>query len=293
MPAFRGGGLGRGLSSLIPETRPAAAGIGSGATLLEVAPGQIRPNPRQPRQHFDHAALRELADSITEHGLLQPLVVTALPPSESGIAEYQLIAGERRWQAAKLAQLERVPAILKVASGQQSLELALIENIQRADLNALEEATAYQQLHQDYGLTHEEIAKRVSKSRVTITNCLRLLTLPGPARHALVDGQISEGHARVLLSLPTEPAQLDLLRTVLERHLSVRQTEEAARRMLAGETGAAEPNPRDPETVDVERHLQELLGTRVALSRTAKGGKITIHFYSDDELGGLLDRLMR
>jgi ParB family chromosome partitioning protein len=290
MPAFRGG-LGRGLSSLIPEARP--DGNGAGATLLEIAPGQIRPNPQQPRQHFDHAALRELADSIAEHGLLQPLVVTALPPTGSGMAEYQLIAGERRWQAAKLAQLERVPVIVKEASGQQSLEMALVENVQRADLNPLEEAAAYQQLHQEYGLTHEEIAKRVGKSRVTVTNSLRLLTLPGPARHALVDGQISEGHARVLLSLPTEAAQLELLRAVLERHLSVRQTEDAARRMLAGENGANEPPARDPETVDLERHLQELLGTRVALNRTATGGKITIHFYSDEELNGLVERLRR
>jgi ParB family chromosome partitioning protein len=189
--------------------------------LLEVAPGQIRPNPRQPRQRFEETALQELAASIVEHGLLQPLIVTPLPASEAGIPEFQLIAGERRWQAAKLAHLPRVPVIVKEATPRQSLEMALIENIQRADLNPLEEAAAYQQLHQDHGLTHEEIARRVGKSRVTITNSLRLLSLPREARRLLLEGEISEGHARVLLSLPSEAARLELLRLVLARHLSV------------------------------------------------------------------------
>ncbi|HLY66718.1 MAG TPA: ParB/RepB/Spo0J family partition protein [Chloroflexota bacterium] len=290
MATFKGG-LGRGLSSLIPEAK--AAGTGGGTALLEVAPGQIRPNPRQPRQHFDNAALRELADSITEHGLLQPLVVSALPTSETGIPEFQLIAGERRWQAAKLAQLPRVPVIIKEASPQQSLEMALIENVQRADLNPMEEATAYQQLHQDYGLTHEEIAKRVGKSRVTITNSMRLLSLPGPARHALVDGQISEGHARVLLSLRTEAGQLQLLRQVMERHLSVRQTEDLARRILSGEQNGANHADQNPQTASLERNLQQLLGTKVGLRRTAKGGRLTIYFYSDEELSGLIERFQR
>jgi len=287
---FRGG-LGRGLSSLIPEGKGPEEG-GQPAALIEVAPGQIRPNPQQPRQHFDNTALRELADSITEHGILQPLVVSQLPSSETGLQEYQLIAGERRWQAAKLAQLPKVPVIVKEASAQLSLELALIENVQRADLNPMEEATAYQQLYQDYGLTHEEIAHRVGKSRVTITNCLRLLTLPGPARHALVDAQISEGHARVLLSLPTEAAQLELLHAVLERHLSVRQTEDAARRMLAGESAPA-AEPENPQLVQLEHDLQQTLGTKVSINRGSKGGKLTIHFYSDEELEAVVDRLRR
>jgi ParB family transcriptional regulator, chromosome partitioning protein len=289
MPPFRGG-LGRGLSSLIPDTKPSA--LGEEAALLQVAPGQIRPNPQQPRQHFDNTALRELADSITEHGLIQPLVVSALAASETGLQEYQLIAGERRWQAAKLAQLPKVPVIVKEVSPQQSLELALIENVQRADLNPMEEAIAYQQLYQDYGLTHEEIARRVGKSRVTITNSLRLLSLPGPARHSLVDGQISEGHARVLLSLPTEAAQHQLLRAVLERHISVRQTEDLARRMLAGQEGATQP-AADPDLTRLEHDLQTLLGTKVSLNRGAKGGRLTIHFYSDEELEGVVQRLRR
>jgi len=288
MPPPRGG-LGRGLSALIPESRPPDA---TGERLAHVAPGQIRPNPQQPRQHFDEAALRELADSILEHGLLQPLIVAALPPSASGIAEYQLIAGERRWRAAKLAQLPRVPVIVKDAAREQSLELALIENIQRADLNALEEASAYQHLHQDYGLTHEQIAQRVGKSRVAITNALRLLALPLEARRAVLEGQLSEGHARVLLSLPEEQAQLQLLRLVLAKRLSVRQTEELARRML---TAPAESGERESaaaiQLAALERDLQAMLGTKVSLNRAAKGGKLTIYFYSDEELEGLIGRL--
>ncbi|HLG71828.1 MAG TPA: ParB/RepB/Spo0J family partition protein [Chloroflexota bacterium] len=287
MPAPRGG-LGRGLSSLIPEAKPAEPVNGG---LLQVAPGQIRPNPQQPRQHFDQQALQELADSIAEHGVLQPLVVSPLPPSDSGVQEYQLIAGERRWQAAKLAQLPRVPVLVKEAGAQEALELALIENIQRADLNPLEEAGAYQQLHDEYGLTHEDIAKRVGKSRVTVTNALRLLGLPAEARKAVVDGQITEGHARVLLSLPTEAAQLRLLVLIIGRQLTVRQTEQAARAMLA-EPHNALPEP-DVQTAALEHDLQSLLGTKVALNRGAKGGRLTIYFYSDEELEGVISRLRK
>ena len=280
MASFKGG-LGRGLSALIPERPTSEQGA-----LLEVAPGQIRRNPHQPRQRFDPTSLHELADSIAEHGVLQPLMVTALPMAPAGLPEYQLIAGERRWQAAKLAGLARVPVLVKEASEQQTVELALIENVQRADLNALEEAGAYQQLSRDFGLTHDEIARRVGKSRVAITNSLRLLALPAEARQAVIDGQISEGHARALLSLPTERGQLELLRQVLERQLSVRQTEEAARRLLA----APEPKAR-PEPDDLERTLQSLLGTKVSLARGKRGGRLTIHFYSDEELEGIIARL--
>ena len=288
MPPVRGG-LGRGLSALIPEAKPAPEAPNG---LLEVAPGQIRPNPQQPRQRFDETALQELAASIAEHGLLQPLVVTPLAPSASGIAEYQLIAGERRWQAAKLARLPRVPVVVKQATPRESLEMALIENIQRAELNPLEEAAAYQQLHQEHGLTHEEIARRVGKSRVTITNSLRLLSLPREVRQLLLDGAISEGHARALLSLTSENLRLELLRLVLDRHLSVRHTEDAARHLQAEAAAepAAKPAP-DIHAAALERDLQAMLGTKVALSRAAKGGKLTIWFYSDEELDGIVGRL--
>ncbi len=207
--------------------------------------------------------------------------------------EYQLIAGERRWQAAKLAQLPRVAVIVKDANAQESLEMALIENLQRADLHPLEEAEAYHQLHQEYGLTHEDIARRVGKSRVAVTNSLRLRTLRAEARRALAEGQISEGHARVLLSLPSEPAQAQLLQVVIQRHLSVRQTEEAARRMLAAPPQEATSTEPDVLSAAVERDLQALLGTKVSLNRAAKGGKLTIYFYSDEELDGLVQRLRR
>ncbi|MGH2469940.1 MAG: ParB/RepB/Spo0J family partition protein, partial [Chloroflexota bacterium] len=177
-------------------------------------------------------------------------------------------------------------------SDQQLIELALIENIQRADLNALEEAAAYQELQREYGLTHEEIARRVGKSRVTVTNSLRLLSLPNPIRHALVDGKISEGHARVLLSLPTETAQLQMLRLVVERHLNVRQTEEAARRALASgdkENGATPE--RDANVERLETDLSSSLGTKVSLTRGPRGGRLTIFFYSDEELDSLASRL--
>ncbi|HEU0166288.1 MAG TPA: ParB/RepB/Spo0J family partition protein [Chloroflexota bacterium] len=277
--AFRGG-LGRGLSALIPE-RPA----GDGPALLEVAPGQVRPNPQQPRQRFEPEALRELADSIAQHGILQPLIVTALPPSDSGLQEYQLIAGERRWQAAKLAGLARVPVLVKDASPRSALELALVENVQRADLNAIEEATAYQQLQREFGLTHEDIAQRVGKSRAAVTNALRLLALPAEARAAVVEGRVSEGHARVLLSLPDERSQLRLLALIVEHQLSVRQAEEAARRLLE----PAQRIKRRPE--ELERELAQTLGTKVSLARSRRGGRLTIHFYSDEELDALVSRL--
>ena len=277
--AFRGG-LGRGLSALIPE-RPG----GEGTALLELAPGQIRPNPQQPRQRFEPEALRELAHSIAEHGILQPLIVMALPPSDSGLQEYQLIAGERRWQAAKLAGLARVPVLVKDASPRSALELALVENVQRADLNAIEEAAAYQQLQREFGLTHEDIAQRVGKSRAAVTNALRLLALPPAARAAVVAGQISEGHARVLLSLPDERSQLRLLELVAEQQLSVRQTEEAARRLL----NPPERARKQPE--ELERELAQTLGTKVSLARSKRGGRLTIHFYSDEELDALVTRI--
>jgi ParB family chromosome partitioning protein len=253
--------------------------------LLEVAPGQVRPNPQQPRQRFEPEALRELADSIAQHGILQPLIVTALPPSDSGLQEYQLIAGERRWQAAKLAGLARVPVLVKDASPRSALELALVENVQRADLNAIEEATAYQQLQREFGLTHEDIAQRVGKSRAAVTNALRLLALPAEARAAVVEGRVSEGHARVLLSLPDERSQLRLLALIVEHQLSVRQAEEAARRLLE----PAQRIKRRPE--ELERELAQTLGTKVSLARSRRGGRLTIHFYSDEELDALVSRL--
>ena len=279
-------GLGRGLDALIPGGEPMPP---SG---VEQAPVEsILPNPRQPRSHFgeaEQAELAELADSIRQHGVLQPLIVTqGLEPGQ-----YVLIAGERRWRAARLAGLQSVPVILREASDQQRLELALIENVQRADLSPLETAEAYRQLAEDFHLTHEQIAEQVGKSRVSVTNTLRLLNLPPTVLQALADGKISEGHARSLLALPTSQAQVAALGMILKNGLSVRQTEELVRRMT-GEKPASTPRPSlPPEIIALEERLRTSLGTRVNLTRSRKGGTITIHYFSDEELNALVDRLL-
>ncbi len=276
-------GLGKGLDALIPGGESRLPG--NSVALLPV--DAIRPNPRQPRSHFSPEALEELAASIREHGIIQPLVVAQAPDGEG----YILIAGERRLQAAKKAGLTRVPALVREASEQQLLELALIENIQRADLNPLETAEAYRQLHEEFGLSHEEIARRVGKSRVAVSNTLRLLKLPPAVQKALLEGRISEGHARALLGLASAKAQQAALQTVESKRLTVRQTEELVRR-LQGERPTARPRKTAaPELRDLEARLETALGTRVRLTRSRKGGTITIYYYSDEELEALLHRL--
>ena len=219
-------GLGRGLEALIPsdDVSPGEGGV----NFIPIT--SIRVNPRQPRKNLNEEDLHDLANSIREHGILQPLILTQ---DEEGSA-YTLIAGERRWRAAQLAGLDAVPAIIRQASNQQRLEFALIENIQRSDLAPLEKADAYQQLIDEFNLSHEEIAERVSKNRVTITNTLRLLKLPETVRRALAGNQISEGHARALLSLNSSQSQIAALQTILNHELNVRQTEELVRK-LSGE----------------------------------------------------------
>jgi len=275
-------GLGRGLEALIPTAEEQPGGV------LQVPVGAIRPNPMQPRSGMDAEALQELANSILEHGLIQPLIVTQLGPEN-----YQLIAGERRWQAAKLAGLAAVPVIVKEATPQQALELALVENIQRADLNPLEEAAAFQQLVDDFGMTQERVAERVGKSRVTVTNTLRLLRLPGEVREALGSGEIHEGHARALLGLPTPEAQTAALKVVTKRALSVRQTEELVRRLTAA-APVVRPKPAPPpETAALEERFRQSLGTKVNLFRSRKGaGRLVIHFYSEEELQAIYDAIV-
>lgn len=279
-------GLGKGLDALIPggtaEMRTVVAG---GVT--QAAVESIARNPRQPRVQFDAAELEELAASIREHGIIQPLIVS---PSKNGT--YTLIAGERRLQAAKLAGLKTVPIIVRQASDRQLLELALIENVQRADLNPLEEAEAYHHLVQDFGLSQEQVAERVGKSRVAVTNTLRLLGLSAKVKQALVDEQITEGHARALLGLTSAKAQEAALQTVLKLSLSVRQTEGLVRK-LGGEKPKARPKPRVPaDVLDIERKLRASLGTKVSLKHGKKGGAVTIYYYSDEELDTLLARLL-
>lgn len=274
-------GLGKGLEALIPVTEePAAAG-----GVLEVPVSAIVPNPMQPRTRLDPDSLAELAASIEEHGLIQPLIVTRQPDDQ-----YQLIAGERRLQAARLVGLATVPVIVKEATPQQTLELALVENIQRADLNPLEEASAFRQLVEEFGLTQERLAERVGKSRAAVTNTLRLLRLPLEIRQALADGRLYEGHARALLGLPTPEAQVAAFKTVLKRALSVRQTEELVRRLTAEPPPEKSRPEQSPESQALEQEFRDTLGTKVTLFRNRKGsGRLIIHFYSEEELQAIYD----
>jgi ParB family chromosome partitioning protein len=276
--------LGRGLDALIPPAESRA-----GATEIPIA--QVSPNPHQPRQTITEESLAELAASIREHGVIQPLIVTQVGD------EYQLIAGERRWRAAQLAGLTIVPAIVKETTPQQMLELALVENVQRADLNPLEEASAYRQLMDEFGLTQEEVAERVGKSRTAVANTVRLLRLPDDVKEALATGRISEGHARALLSLPTARLQRQALAIIEKRGLNVRQTEDLVRRMqeeaesLADAKEVHEP-PLLPQDRDAVEKFQARLGTKVNLVRGRKGGRLVIHFYSEEELQAIYEAIV-
>lgn len=287
MSRAREHGLGKGLSALIPRSASQPDG-----GLREVPVSAIAPNPWQPRTHFDPAELEELAQSIKQHGVLQPVLVSQQPDGT-----FQLIAGERRWRAVQLAGLNTVPALVKEVTPQASLELALVENIQRRDLNPLEEAHAYRQLLDDHGLTQEALAQRIGKSRVSVTNTLRLLQLPDEVLEALAAGELSEGHARAILMASGNEARLALLRRVLEDRLSVRETEALARQLnapAADEVVATEDErPRDADVERLEDAFRQALGTRVRLVRGRTGGRLVIHFFSDDELQGIYDLIVR
>jgi ParB family chromosome partitioning protein len=277
-------GLGRGLGALIPGGENVLAENG----VMLVSVDLVFPNPRQPRSMMHPEELEDLTASIREHGVLQPLIVT--PGDMDG--RYVLIAGERRLEAARLAGLASVPVLIRQATDQQRLELAIIENVQRSDLSALEQAEAYRQLAEDFDLSHEDIAVRVGKSRVAVTNTLRLLKLPDVIKNALIEGRISEGHARALLALATPEAQTAALRTVLKQEFNVRQTEELVRK-LSGEKPSRKPKPAAvPEVAELEERLRSSLGTKVILRSGRKGGTVTIHYYSDEELNALLGRLL-
>ena len=273
-------GLGRGLGALIPR-----AAVG----LRDIPVDSILPNPLQPRTHFDEQELEDLAQSIREHGLLQPVLV-----SQRRDGTFQLITGERRWRAAQLAGMPSVPAMVKEATPQASLEMALVENIQRRDLNPLEEAHAFRQLIDEHGLTQEKLGQRIGKSRVAVTNTLRLLHLPEPVREALASGSITEGHARAILMANGETQRLLLLERVLADHLSVRDTEALAREMNApsARTHAAEA-VTDPDVERLEDAFRQALGTRVRLLKGRRGGRLVIHFFSDDELQGIYEAIVR
>jgi ParB family transcriptional regulator, chromosome partitioning protein len=271
-------GLGRGLGALIPR-----ATVG----LREIAVDAIRPNPSQPRTHVDEHELADLAQSIREHGVLQPVLV-----SQQRDGTFQLIAGERRWRAVQLAGMPSVPAIVKEATPQASLEMALVENIQRRDLNPLEEAHAFRQLIDEHGLTQEQLGQRIGKSRVAVTNTLRLLHLPEAVREALAVGSITEGHARAILMANSESPRLRLLERVVADHMSVRETEALAREMNAPRQRAANA-AFDPDVERLEEAFRQALGTRVRLVKGRRGGRLVIHFFSNEELQGLYEAIVK
>jgi ParB family transcriptional regulator, chromosome partitioning protein len=275
-------GLGRGLAALIPQRGPTSNGS------IEIALARIRENPRQPRLRMDDAALEALAASIREHGVIQPILVTET------IDGYQLVAGERRVRAARLAGLDHIPAIVRQLADREQLELALVENLQREDLDPIEAARAYRQLIDDFAFTQEDLAARVGRARSTVANTLRLLELHSAVQDALVAGAISEGHARAIGGLPTD-TQAHVVSAVIQDDLSVRQTEELVRRLreprpIAPEA-AAKTEP-DPDVERVEEDLRRSLGTKVRLTRTRRGGRITIEYYGDEELARLYQRLV-
>lgn len=282
--AKRRTGLGRGLDALIPGS-DAESRTTEGISRVDT--GSIQPNPDQPRKNFEPSALQELSDSIKEHGILQPLIVTKHPNKDA----YTLVAGERRLMAAKLAGLAQVPAIIRDVTEQERLELALIENVQRENLNPLESAVAFHRLVEEFSLSHENIAQRVGKSRTTITNTIRLLSLPETIQQALVDLQISEGHARALLGLKTAASQESALKTVLAKDLNVRQTEELVRTLTGVQTAEKPKAKKEQRLPHIEERLRSSLGTRVRVNHGKKGGAIVIHYYSDEELDTLLNIL--
>lgn len=293
----RKGGLGKGLDALIPgggfEPQPPASNapdlesISQGG-VVQVPVDSIQPNPRQPRNHFDPDELDGLAASIAEHGIIQPLIVTR----GSGEIAYTLIAGERRLLAARKAKLATVPVIVREANQQDMVELALIENVQRSDLSALETAEAYRHLVDEFGLTHDQVADRVGKSRVSITNTLRLLHLPASVQQALASGEISEGHARALLGLSSSQSQAAALRSILDKNLSVRQTEELVRRLSGERTLIETPRQLPADLNDIQEKLRSGLGTKVTLTHGPKGGTVTIHYYSDHDLEALIQKIL-
>ncbi|PIZ00578.1 chromosome partitioning protein ParB [bacterium (Candidatus Howlettbacteria) CG_4_10_14_0_8_um_filter_40_9] len=271
-------GLGRGLDSLIPIGKDEPR-VADGPT-NELKISLIVPNPHQPRCNFDEEMLKELADSIREHGVIQPLIV-----SKEG-KEFILIAGERRLRAAKLAGLESVPVILRSTKEQQKVELALIENLQREDLNVLEEASSYKKLIDDFSLTQEDVSKRVGKSRSAVANALRLLSLPVEVKRGLREGLITEGHARVILSLPTLEQQISFYNQIISGKLNVRQAEAKIKSGIS-----IEKRELSIELRDIQEGLTKTLGSKVTIQKKGNGGKIIIEYYSDEELEEIVKKI--
>jgi ParB family chromosome partitioning protein len=277
--------LGRGLSALLGTPEPESD------ELREIDINRILPNAQQPRKNFDEDGLNELADSIRAHGVIQPIVVQPLPDSF-----FQIIAGERRWRASQRAGLLRMPAVIREVGTESSLEIALIENLQREDLNPIEEAQAFEKLIVDLGLTQEEVAKRVGKSRATITNTLRLLRLPPEVQAWISENKLSTGHAKALLSLSEPGAILDAARKIIQGTLSVRQAEALVSRSLKGDAkkdSAETGNVLDPNVTAAIHALELALGTKVTIQESGGKGRIELHFFSFEEMNRLYEGLIR
>ncbi len=301
-------GLGRGLSALIPDAPPAVVpasdgdGDSAGHEAARVAPAtdvaieRVVPNPEQPRSRFDSDALAELVESVRMHGIIQPLLVSELPGAgPGGSSLYQLVAGERRLRAAQQAGLSRVPVTVRQTTPLELLELAIVENVQRADLNPLEEALAYERLATEFGLTQREIAERVGRSRASVGNTMRLVDLSEELRASLARGELTEGHARALLGLEDPEPRRSAWRRVLDEGLNVRQTERLVR--LLAQPRPERPTPPigvvDPELDALADAVRRSLGAKVSLNRSPTGaGQLTLHFFSDEELDTILDRLL-
>jgi ParB family transcriptional regulator, chromosome partitioning protein len=303
----RKSGLGRGLSALIPEPAaeaPPRAAAGAAPAVpredvpvTEVAIERVVPNPQQPRTRFEAEALAELTESVRVYGIIQPLLVSELPGAgPDGAPLYQLIAGERRWRAAQQAGLLRVPVTVRQSTSLELLELAIVENVQRADLNPLEEALAYQRLAEEFGLTQRVIAERVGRSRAAVANTMRLVDLSEELRASLARGEISEGHARALLGISDPDQRRRAWRRVVDEALNVRQTERLVRLWSEGPAERATPAKAavDPQIEALADSIRRSLGTKVTLNRSPGGaGTLTLHFFSDEELDTILDRLLR
>jgi ParB family chromosome partitioning protein len=274
-------GLGRGLAALIPQRSASSTGS------IEIPLARIRENPRQPRLRMNDDALATLADSIRQHGVIQPILVTET------IDGYQLVAGERRVRAARIVGLERIPAIVRQLADRQQLELALVENLQREDLDPIEAARAYRQLIDEFAFSQEDLASRVGRARSTVANTLRLLELHQAVQDAVAAGLITEGHARAIGGLEPD-GQGRIVGMVVDEGLSVRQTEELVRRIREprGPKANSAAAPPDADVERVEEELRRSLGTKVRLTRTRRGGRIVIDFYGDEELARIYQRLV-
>ncbi len=273
--------LGRGLGSLIPGADNTST-IPSDDAVKEIDIKVITPNTQQPRENFDRDSMEALINSIKEHGIIQPLVVV-----KEGNA-YQLIAGERRFRAAKMIGLQAVPAVVRTASEQEKLELALVENVQRQNLNPLEKAYGYHRLIEEFGITQEQVGKRVGQSRAAISNTLRLLTLPTEIQQALRDVRITEGHAKVILGVKDPAEQKKIFRHILDNKLSVRSTEQAARKVTVRKHRRTS---KDPNLAAHEQSLEEALGTKVDIDKKGQQGTVRIHFYSADDLKEIIRKI--